>query len=125
MSFDLAVFAADPGADEAAARELIERCYNYRNHVEGDLDERIVALYEELRATYPDHPPYDSHTPWMSMPLATGIDHVFMNISWSASNDVIDAIQRARGRAHPRPLRPTRRHVVPAERPEAPLGSDG
>lgn len=94
MSFDLAVFAADPGADEASARELIERCYNYRDHVEGDLDERIVAFYEELRAIYPDHPPYDSHAPWMSMPLAAGIDHVFMNISWSASNDVIDAIQR-------------------------------
>jgi hypothetical protein len=94
VSFDLAVFAADPGADEAAVRRLIERCYADRYHVEGDLDERIVGFYEELRLIYPDHPPYDSQAPWMSMPLDTGIDHVFMNLSWSVNDEVIEVIQR-------------------------------
>ena len=44
VRFDLAVFAAEPGADEASVRELIERCYANRHHVEGELDERIVGV---------------------------------------------------------------------------------
>jgi hypothetical protein len=94
MSFDLAVVAAEPGADEAAARELIERCYDRRPHLEGDLDARIVTFYEELRAIYPDHPPHAEDAPWACAPLDTGIDHVFMNIRHSADIAVIEAIQR-------------------------------
>lgn len=94
MSFDLAVVAAEPDADESAARQLIERCYDGRPHVEGELDARIVAFYEELRAIYPDHAPYEEDAPWACAPLDTGIDHVFMNIRHSADMAVIDAIQR-------------------------------
>jgi hypothetical protein len=95
VSFDLAVFAADPGADEASVRTLIDRCRADRDHDEGELDERIVRFYETLRSIYPDHPPYDwDACPWMSMPLDVGIDHVFMNLSWSANHEVIRAIER-------------------------------
>jgi hypothetical protein len=93
MSFDLAVVAAEPGADEATARAVIDRCYSLP-HVEGELDERVVGFYEELQAIYPDHPPYDPDAPWALMPLDTGVDHVFMNISYSADDAVIEAIER-------------------------------
>jgi hypothetical protein len=93
MSFDLVVVAAQPGADEAAARALVDACYR-PVHADGDLDERIVAFYEELRALFPDYPPYDPDSPWASAPLGTGVDHVFMNIRFSTDNEVVDAIQR-------------------------------
>jgi hypothetical protein len=58
VSFDLMVVAAVPGADEAAARAVVERCFRGASvHVEGELDERIVGFYEDLRAVYPDFPP--------------------------------------------------------------------
>jgi hypothetical protein len=48
-----------------------------------------------LRSIYPDHPPYDWQAcPWMSMPLDVGIDHVFMNLSWSMNDEVIGVIER-------------------------------
>ncbi len=62
--------------------------------MEGELDERIVAFYEDLRAVYPDFPPYDDSTPWSSMPLDTGIDHVVMNIRWSADNAALHLIEQ-------------------------------
>jgi hypothetical protein len=89
------VVAAEPGADEASARAVLKRCFCGKDlHVEGELDQRIVGFYEDLRAFYPDHPPYDGGLPWSSMPLDTGIDHVFMKIRWSADNAVLDLIQR-------------------------------
>ena len=94
MSFDLAVVAAEPGADESAARALIERCHVRRPHIEGELDQRIVAFYRELRAIYPDYAPHDDDSPWACAPLDTGIDHVFMNIRHSAATAVVEAIQR-------------------------------
>jgi hypothetical protein len=92
MSVDLAVLAAEPGADEPAARELIERCSAGRPHIEGDVDGRIVAFYQELRAIYPDHASHGQDTPWACAPVDTGIDHVFMNIRHSAGTAVIEAI---------------------------------
>jgi hypothetical protein len=94
MSFDLMVVAARRGVGEATARELIERCCASADHVEGDLDERIVAFYEELRAIYPDHPPDDAGAPWASTPLDTGIDHVVMSIVMSADDMVLEVIER-------------------------------
>lgn len=91
---DLAVFAAAPDSDEITARTLLEACYRPGDHVEGDPDERIMAFYEDLRAVYPDFPPYDDDTPWSSMPLGIGIDHVFMNLRWSADDAVVALIQR-------------------------------
>jgi len=32
-------------------------------HDEGELDDRIAAFYEALRADFPDHPPYDNELP--------------------------------------------------------------
>jgi hypothetical protein len=90
---DLAVFAVAAGADEATARAVMEACYRRGEHVEGDLDERIVAFYEDLRAAYPDIGPGFEDSPWSSR-LEPGIDHVFMNIRWSADNAVLDLIQR-------------------------------
>jgi hypothetical protein len=95
VSFDLIVIAAPPGADEAAARAVLEHCFpGNGTHREGELDERIAGFYADLRANYPDLPPYDDNTPWSVMPLDTGIDHVVMNLRWSADDDVIDLIQQ-------------------------------
>lgn len=92
MSFDLTVLAMDESADAEAAKAMFQRCNTF-NHPDGELDERIVAFYEELRSRFPDYPPYDDSTPWMSMPLRTGIDHVIMHLSFSArSTPAIEAI---------------------------------
>jgi hypothetical protein len=92
MSFDLAVLAMDASADAESVKAMFERC-SARSHAEGELDERIVAFYEELRARFPDSPPYDQSTPWMSMPLNAGIDHVIMHLSFSdRSTPAIKAI---------------------------------
>jgi hypothetical protein len=90
---DLAVFAVAAGADEAAARVVMEACYRHGQHVEGDLDERIMRFYEGLRAAHPDFGPGFDDSPWSSR-LDAGIDHVFMNIRWSADDAVLDLIQR-------------------------------
>lgn len=86
MSFDLAVLAMDESADAAAACAMFERCTS-GNHVEGEPDERIVGFYEQLRSRFPDRGPSARDSPWMLMPLAIGIDHVIMNLSFSPWND--------------------------------------
>ncbi|MEU5727330.1 hypothetical protein ABZ783_36775 [Micromonospora sp. NPDC047738] len=82
MSFGLVVLAVDPGATDVAVRAMAERCQSL-HHPEGELDERIVGFYENLRARYPDLPPYAHDSPWMDMPLNVGIDHVSMHLSFS------------------------------------------
>ena len=82
MSFGLVVLAVDPGATDVAVRAMAERCQSL-HHPEGELDDRIVGFYENLRARYPDFPPYDHDSPWMDMPLNVGIDHVSMYLSFS------------------------------------------
>src|SRR5215469_15279169 len=77
----------DESADAAAARAMFEWCNTSGNHAEGVLDERIVGFYEQLRARFADYPPYPEDSPWMMMPLATGIDHVIMNLSFSPRSD--------------------------------------
>ncbi len=79
--FDLDVLALDPAASDDAVRAMVKRCWSGL-HPEGELDERIVDLYEDLRARYPDLPPYRDDSPWTSMPLNVGIDHVSMNMSF-------------------------------------------
>ena len=88
MSFDLAVLAPPPDGQLTAyeAQRMFQRCTRPGPHDVGDLDLRIVAFYTDLQARYPDHPPIDP-TPWMSTPLDTGIDHVIMNITYSARGD--------------------------------------
>lgn len=95
VSFDLAVLAMDGPADAAAAQAMLDRCET-RPHVEGDVDERIAGFYERLVALFPDKGPIDDETsPWMSMPLGIGIDHVIMNLSYSSRSDpAIDAIEQ-------------------------------
>ncbi|MDG4797522.1 hypothetical protein [Micromonospora sp. WMMD1082] len=46
------------------------------------MDDHIVGFYETLRARYPDFPPYDHDSPWMSAPLDVGVDHVSMCMSF-------------------------------------------
>jgi hypothetical protein len=83
MSYDLTVLAADPSADDAQVRAMYDRCNSWAQpHPEGELDDRIVAFYEELRARHPDHPPYSAESPWNDVPLGLGIDHVSMCISY-------------------------------------------
>ncbi|MFG1796499.1 hypothetical protein [Nocardia sp. NPDC049149] len=83
MSFDLLVLAMSQSADAEAVRAMAERCSSPRDHVEGDPDERIIRFYESLRTRFPDFPPYPEDCPWMSMPLAVGIDHVSVCLSFS------------------------------------------
>ncbi|MFI0421348.1 hypothetical protein [Spongiactinospora sp. 9N601] len=83
MSYDLAVLGMRGPVDVEAARQMLDRCRSGGDHAEGDLDERIVAFYEELRAHFPDHPPDATNGPWMSTPLDIGIDHVIMCMSYS------------------------------------------
>ena len=82
VSFDLAVLAMDESADAAAACAMFERC-TCGDHVEGDLDERIAGFYEQLRSRFPDHGASARGSPWMMMPLVTGIDHVLMTLGFS------------------------------------------
>ncbi|MEU4093229.1 hypothetical protein [Streptomyces sp. NPDC026673] len=86
MSFDLAVLAMDESADAAAACAMFERCTSGQ-HEEGELDERVVGFYERLCSRFPDRPPFAVDSPWMSTPLALGIDHVVMNLSFSSRSD--------------------------------------
>ncbi|WP_199810235.1 MULTISPECIES: hypothetical protein [unclassified Streptomyces] len=86
MSFDLAVLAMDASADAVSARAMYER-YTSGNHDEGEPDERVIGFHACLRSRFPDHPPYAETNPWMSMPLSVGIDHVVMNLSFSARSD--------------------------------------
>ncbi|GAA0492745.1 hypothetical protein Ade02nite_69480 [Paractinoplanes deccanensis] len=88
LSFDLAVVAIDGWTDVSEVAAMVDRCQS-RVHVEGELDERIVAFYERLRARFPDHPPhsYSDDSPWMSTPLDVGIDHVFMSLSFGERSD--------------------------------------
>ena len=81
MSFDLDVLAIGRDASDEDVRAMLQRCAS-KLHPEGELDERIVAFYEQLRTRYPDFPPYGDDSPWMSMPLSVGIDHVRMNMSF-------------------------------------------
>ena len=98
VSFDLAVLAMDAPADAEAAKAMLGRCSSTPNHAEGELDERIAAFYEKLRSRFPDYPPCDDSTPWMTMPLDTGIDHVIMHLSFSPrSTPAIEAILELAG----------------------------
>jgi hypothetical protein len=95
MSFGLVVLAVNPGATDIAVRAMAERCQSL-HHPEGELDERIVGFYENLRARYADFPPYAHDSPWMDTPLNIGIDHVSMYLSFSerstAALQVIDQL---------------------------------
>ncbi|MGC3862296.1 hypothetical protein ACPSM1_19150 [Micromonospora chersina] len=75
------MLATEPTASDDAVRAMVKRCRSGQ-HPEGELDECIVGFYESLRARYPDFPPYPDDSPWMSMPLDVGIDHVSMSMSF-------------------------------------------
>jgi hypothetical protein len=87
MSFDLAVLAMDRTRTAEAARRTFQRCNRFGAHEDGELDQRIVAFYEALRADFPDEPSSSDDSPWMVMPLDVGIDHVIMNMSLGAKSD--------------------------------------
>jgi len=101
MSFGLVVLAVDPGATDAEVRAMPGRCRS-RHHPEGELDERIVGFYDDLRARYPDFPPHHHDSLWMMTPLDVGIDHVSMHLSFSerstAPLQVIDELASHGGR---------------------------
>ncbi|GAA2625309.1 hypothetical protein GCM10010425_22070 [Streptomyces spororaveus] len=89
VSFDLAVLAMEASADAVAVRAMYDRCTS-GSHAEGEVDERVMGFYESLRSRFPDHPPLAGAagaSPWMSTPLSVGIDHVVMNLSFSAGSD--------------------------------------
>src|SRR5512146_1563489 len=80
----------DASVDAEQARAMAERCFRSAAHAEGEVDDRIAAFYEELCNRFPPDSP---DSPWMAA-LDAGIDHVIMNLSWSArSTPAIEAIQ--------------------------------
>lgn len=90
----------DESADAAAARAMFERCTSGR-HGEGELDERVVGFYERLRERFSDRPPHSAESPWTSTPLAIGIDHVVMNLSFSSRSDAaLKAIEELASEFH-------------------------
>ncbi|MCI4065132.1 hypothetical protein MRQ36_22215 [Micromonospora sp. R77] len=99
MSFDLDVLAISPTASDDAVRAMVRRCRDGQ-HPEGDLDERIVGFYESLRARYPDFPPYPDDSPWMSMPLEVGIDHISVSMSHGQRSDAALALIIALATSH-------------------------
>ncbi|MFC9434772.1 hypothetical protein [Nocardia sp. NPDC057030] len=86
MSFDLLVLAMGDSADQEAARTLAKRCGSLGDHLEGHPDQRILRFYESLQSRFPDFPPYPAGSPWTSMPLDVGIDHLSMSLSYSPSS---------------------------------------
>lgn len=93
MSFDLTALAAVPGASDEDVRAQALRCCR-PDHPEGDLDSRIVAFYDDLRAAFPDSGPESRRddTPWASTPLGLGIDHASMQLRHRAFDGVIGLI---------------------------------
>ncbi|MCP2342275.1 hypothetical protein [Actinomadura rupiterrae] len=86
MSFDLAVLALAPGETLESAQAMLERCRG-GGHPEGEIDQRIAVFGDELRAAFPDHGKLSEESPWMSVPLNVGIDHVILHMSHSAKSD--------------------------------------
>jgi hypothetical protein len=78
VTFSLYVLAMEPTDDIDAVRAMIARC-DSRPHPERELDERIVAFYEELTGRYPDFPPFAPGSPWANTPLDTGVDHIWVS----------------------------------------------
>ena len=73
---------------------MVDRCRG-PVHPDGEPNPGIVAFYEELRTHNPDHPPYPDDSPWVSMPLDVGIDHVSMSLSHSErASEATDFILR-------------------------------
>jgi hypothetical protein len=86
VSFDLVVLAVAVPTTAPAVRQQAERCAS-RPHPDGELDPRIVQFYEALRSQFPDSPPYSEDSPWTSMPLGTGIDHISICLSYGPRSD--------------------------------------
>ena len=82
VSFDLVVLAMAESADVGAAQAMFERCRSGK-HDDGGLTSGWSGFYERLRTQFPDRPPYGPDSPWMSMPLTVGIDHVVIHLSHS------------------------------------------
>jgi hypothetical protein len=81
MSFDLVVLAVDPGPTDAEVWAKAEHCRSL-HHPEGELDERIIVSYENLRARYLDFPAVRSRFSVDDDALTVGIDHVSMHLSF-------------------------------------------
>lgn len=94
MGFDLMVLAMNADATASDARVMAARCQR-DDHVEAELDCRIVGFYRELTERFPDHSPTPEDSPWAGTPLGTGVDHVSMCLRWGTVSDMaIQLIQR-------------------------------
>jgi hypothetical protein len=90
VSFDLVVLAAGPAASLDDVRAMADRCAG-RSHDGGEPDPRIAAFYGDLRAAYPDQSTYEGESPWVTRPLAVGVEHVAMVIAHTPLGD--DAVE--------------------------------
>lgn len=73
------------------ALAMVRHCNRAVRHREGEVDGRVVAFVDALAVRFPLD---DANSPWMTTP-DVGIDHVIMNLSFSARSDsAIEAIQQ-------------------------------
>jgi hypothetical protein len=93
MSFDLTVLATARGASDRDVRAQALSC-EQPYHAEGDLNPRIEAFYDDVRAVFPDsgQASHSGDTPWASVPLGLGIDHVSMCLRHGCARRVVDLI---------------------------------
>ncbi|MEQ4302438.1 hypothetical protein ABNF97_13765 [Plantactinospora sp. B6F1] len=114
MSFDLIVWALEPGAAAEDVRAAHDRC-RQGVHTPGHPEPRISAFYRAIVAGYPDRPGPDS--PWAVTPLHVAADHVEMNLDESCADQVLLDIERLAARHHLMLLDPQDGSVYPPPTP--------
>jgi hypothetical protein len=95
VSFDLVVWAMDAGAtadDVGAAYELCRQ----GEHVDGDRDPRVAAFHRELTSVWSDADG-PGYSPWAVRPLHVAGDHVELNLTDDAADEVLLEIERLAG----------------------------
>jgi hypothetical protein len=91
VSFGLTVLAMRRSATPEQAREMVGQCHRL-DHVEGDLDPRIVAFHEDIGRRFPNDGSLGDQTPWADA-FYPGIDHVHLYLRFGAVSDpAIDVI---------------------------------
>ncbi|WP_239127076.1 hypothetical protein [Asanoa siamensis] len=93
MSFDLVVLAAGTEASLDDVRAMADQRAG-RSSPGVAPTPPIAAFYGDLLATFPDLPG-DDESPWISRPLAVGVDHVSMSIAHTPlGDDAVDLVLR-------------------------------
>jgi hypothetical protein len=98
VSFDLVVWAADADVTPDGVRAANELCRR-GEHAGGPTDLRIATFHAALTAHYPDREPaaHRAGSPWASVPLHVGTDHLRMCLDVDCADAVLETIERLAG----------------------------